>query len=54
MASWLNRDFDGHEQVSSRRDTLLIAGTYPRNSIACAARRTNDDTGFDSFIGGQD
>ncbi len=54
MANGLNRDFDGHEQVSSRRDNLLIAGIYPRICAASAARQTNDNTGADSFIGGQD
>ena len=53
MANGLNRDFDGHEQVSSRCDNLLITGTYPRNCTASAARQANDDTGSDSSIGGQ-
>ena len=54
MASWLNHDFDGHELVSARRDNILIEGIYARNCSASAARRTNDDTGSDSFTGGQD
>ena len=53
MANGLNRDFDGHEQVSARRDNLLIAGAYSPNCTASAARRTDSETGSDSFIGGQ-